>query len=33
MAEFLKYEFNNNLLDDVILFRVIPGVTWTQPNK
>ena len=28
MAEFLKYEFNNNLLDDVILFRVIQGVIY-----
>ena len=29
MAEFLKYEFNNKLLDGVILLRVILGVTWT----
>ena len=30
-VEFSKYEFNNKLLDDVILIRVILGVTWTQP--
>ena len=28
---FSKYEFNNKLLSGVTLFRVIPGVTWTQP--
>ena len=28
---FLKYEFYNKLLEDVILLRVTPGVTWTQP--
>ena len=28
---FLKYEFNNKLLDDATLLKVIPGVTWTQP--
>ena len=27
---FLKYEFNNKLLDGVILLRVTLGVTWTQ---
>ena len=32
-AEFLKYEFNDKLLDDVILLRVIPSVTWTQLYK
>ena len=26
---FLKYEFNNKLLDGVILLRVTLGVTWT----
>ena len=25
-VEFLKYEFNNKLLDSVILFRITPGV-------
>ena len=29
--EFSKYEFNNKLLDGVILLRVTPCVTWTQP--
>ena len=33
MAEFLKYEFNNKLLDGVILLKIIPCVTWTQPHK
>ena len=28
---FSKYEFNNKLLGGVIFFRVILGVTWTQP--
>ena len=28
---FLKYEFNNKLLDGVIFFGVTLGVTWTQP--
>jgi len=35
MVEFLKYEFNNKLLDNVTLFRVVPGVTLnniTLPN-
>jgi len=29
--EFSKYEFNNKLLSDVKLLRVIPGIIWTQP--
>ena len=29
-VEFLKYKFINKLLSGVILFRVTPGVTWTQ---
>ena len=29
--EFSKYELYNKLLDNVILLRVIPSVTWTQP--
>ena len=28
-VEFLKYEFNNKLLNDIILLKVILGVTWT----
>ena len=28
---FSKYEFNNKLLDDVTFFRVMSGVTGTQP--
>ena len=28
---FLKYEFNNKLLDDVTLFGVILHATWNQP--
>ena len=32
MVEFSKYEFNNKLLDGVILLRVTSGVTWTQPH-
>ena len=28
---FSKYEFYNKKLGGVTLFRVIPGVTWTQP--
>ena len=28
---FSKYEFYNKKLGGVILFRVTPGVTWTQP--
>ena len=27
----LKYEFNNKLLSDIILFKVILVVTWAQP--
>ena len=27
---FSKYKFNNKLLDNVILLRITPGVTWTQ---
>ena len=27
---FLKYEFNNKLLNGITLLRVTPGVTWTQ---
>ena len=26
-----KYEFYNKLLSDVTFFRIISGVTWTQP--
>ena len=29
--KFSKYEFNNKLLDGVILLRVTLGVTWNQP--
>ena len=32
MVRFSKYEFNNKLLDGVILLRVTSGVTWTQPH-
>ena len=28
---FSKYVFNNKLLGSVIFFRVISGVTWTNP--
>ena len=28
---FLKYELYNKLLGGVTLFRVTPGVIWTQP--
>ena len=28
---FPKYDFNNKLLGSVTFFRVISGVTWTQP--
>ena len=28
---FLKYEFNNKLLGSVKFFRIMSGVTWTQP--
>ena len=28
---FSKYEFNNKLLSGVIVFRVTPGATRTQP--
>ena len=28
---FSKYEFNNKLLGGIIFFRVMSGVTWTQP--
>ena len=31
MVRFSKYEFNNKLLDGVILFRVTPGIIWTKP--
>ena len=31
MVKFSKYEFNNKLLDGIILLRVTPCVTWTQP--
>ena len=31
MIGFSKYEFNNKLLVGVTFFRVISGVTWTQP--
>ena len=31
MVGFSKYEFNNKLLVGVTFFRVISGVTWTQP--
>ena len=31
-VKILKYEFNNKLLGCVTLFRVIPGVKWTQSN-
>ena len=30
MVEFSKYAFNNKLLGDVIFFRVISDLTWTQ---
>ena len=30
-VKFLKYEFNNTLLGDVILFKIKPGKTWIQP--
>ena len=29
-ARFLKYEFNNKLLDGITLFRVTLYITWTQ---
>ena len=29
--ELLKYKFNNEILGGVILLRVTPSVTWTQP--
>ena len=29
-VRFLKYEFNNKLLDGVTFFRVTSGVPWTQ---
>ena len=28
---FSKYKFYNKLLGGVTLFRITPGVTWTQP--
>ena len=28
---FSKYKFNNKLLDGVTFFKVMLGVTWTQP--
>ena len=31
MVGFSKYEFNNKLLVGVTFFKVISGVTWTQP--
>ena len=31
MMWFLKYEFYNILLSNVIFFRVTQDVTWTQP--
>ena len=31
MVGFSKYEFNNKLLGSIIFFRIISGVTWTQP--
>ena len=31
MVGLSKYEFNNKLLGGVTFFRVISGVTWTQP--
>ena len=30
-VRFSKYEFYNKLLGGVILFRITPDVTWTQP--
>ena len=32
IVEFSKYEFNNKLLNGVILLRITLGVTWTQSN-
>ena len=29
-VRFLKYEFNNKLLDGITLFRVTLYITWTQ---
>ena len=29
-VRFLKYEFNNKLLGDIILLRVTSSVTWTH---
>ena len=29
-VKFLKYEFNNKLLDGITLFRVTLYITWTQ---
>ena len=31
MVGFSKYEFNNKLLGGVTFFRIMSGVTWTQP--
>ena len=31
-VRFSKYEFYNKILGGVTLFRVTPGVRWTQPN-
>ena len=31
IIRFSKYEFNNKLLSGVIVFRVTPGATGTQP--
>ena len=32
-VEFLKYAFNNKLLNVVILLRVTSGITWTYRNS
>ena len=31
VIEFSKYDINNKLLGSVTFFRVMSGVTWTQP--
>ena len=28
-----KYEFYNKLLDGVMLLKITPGITWTQPKN
>ena len=28
-----KYEFYNKLLDGVMLFKITPVITWTQPQN